>query len=58
MATPAHPDDDRPPAAEELERAAEHRREADLRLSMSERLEALHYLCLQASQIRGAARPD
>jgi hypothetical protein len=41
---------------EELEQAATHRREADLRLSMNERLAALHHLCLQASQIRGAAK--
>ena len=41
---------------EELEQAAAHRREADRTLSMNERLAALHHLCLQASQIRGAAK--
>ena len=53
-AEPARDDD--AAAHDELERAAKHRREADLRLSMNERLAALHYLCLQASQVSGAAK--
>jgi hypothetical protein len=56
MATEARPDDTDRPAAEELQRAAEHRRDAELRQSMNERLAALHHLCLQASQIRGVAK--
>jgi hypothetical protein len=59
MATDLARDAADPAARDELEQAAKLRREADLRLSMSERLAALHHLCLQASQIRGAARkPD
>jgi hypothetical protein len=43
-------------AVEELEHAAEHRREVDRRLSMSERLAALHELCKQVAAIEGTAR--
>lgn len=43
-------------AVEELEQAAHHRLEADRRLSMSERLAALHELCRQAAEIDGTAR--
>ena len=43
-------------AVEELEHAAQHRLDADRRLSMSERLAALHELCKQAAAIDGAAR--
>jgi hypothetical protein len=45
-----------PEAVEELDDAAKHRREADSRLSMSERLAALHELCKQAAKLDGTAR--
>ena len=56
MAIEPVPDDTDAAALEELKGATEHRRQADLRLSMNERLAALHHLCLQASQIAGVAR--
>jgi hypothetical protein len=56
MATEHASDDVDAAALEELERAAAHRREADLKLSMNERLAALHHLCLEASRIRGTAQ--
>jgi hypothetical protein len=57
MATESARDDPDAAALRELERSAAHRRAADLKLSMNERLAALHHLCLQMSQIRGVARP-
>jgi hypothetical protein len=41
---------------EELDRARDLRREADMRTTMSERLARLHVLCKQMSAIKGAAR--
>jgi hypothetical protein len=58
MATDPARDAADPAARDALGQAAKHRREADLRLSMSERLAALRHLCLQASQIRGAAKGE
>jgi hypothetical protein len=58
MAPEPAPEDTDADPRDELERAAKHRREADLRLSMSERLAALHELCKQASAIRGVAKPE
>lgn len=43
-------------AVEELKQATRQRLEADRRLSMSERLAALHELCRQAAEIDGTAR--
>jgi hypothetical protein len=40
-------------AVEELAQAARYRLELDRRLSMSERLAALHELCKQAAAIQG-----
>lgn len=40
----------------DLERAARLRREADLALSMSERLARVHQLSKQMSAVKGAAR--
>lgn len=42
--------------SEELDRAREVRRRADLRATMSERLLRVHVLCKQMSAIKGAAR--
>jgi hypothetical protein len=42
-------------AVEELAQAARYRLELDRRLSMSERLAALHELCKQAAAIQGTA---
>jgi len=42
--------------ASELDRARTVRREADLRATMSQRLERVHVLCKQMSAIKGAAR--
>jgi len=39
----------------DLQRAGEARIEADRRISMSERLERLHALCLQLGTIKGVA---
>jgi hypothetical protein len=43
-------------AVEELDQAAKYRLEVDRRLSMNERLAALHDLCKQAAAIQGTAR--
>jgi hypothetical protein len=43
-------------AVKELEQAAEHRLDLDRRLSMSDRLAALHELCKQVAAIDGTAR--
>jgi hypothetical protein len=56
MATERSPEAIDAAARDERQRAAQHRREVDLKLSMSERLAALHHLCLQAAQVRGAAK--
>lgn len=40
----------------DFDRAAAVRREADLSLSMSERLARVHALCKQMNAIKGAAR--
>ncbi|HEX6152012.1 MAG TPA: hypothetical protein VFZ19_00685 [Solirubrobacterales bacterium] len=42
--------------SEELDRTRQVRREADLRVPMSERLARMHVLCKQMSAIKGAAR--
>lgn len=42
--------------AQELDRARAVRREAELRVTMSERLARMHVLCKQMSAIKGAAR--
>lgn len=42
-------------AVEELAQAARYRLELDRRLSMSERLAALHELCKQTAAIQGTA---
>jgi hypothetical protein len=56
MATERRRKDEDAIARAELERAAKHRRDADMELSMNERLAALHHLCLQAGEIRGVAK--
>jgi hypothetical protein len=56
MSTKPVREDSTAPAGGDLEEATKHRRDADLRLSMNERLAALHHLCVQASQIGGAAK--
>jgi hypothetical protein len=43
-------------APPELDAAARHRREAERRMSMSERLAALHELCKQLTAVDGVAR--
>lgn len=40
----------------DLDRAAAKRREGDIALPMNERLARLHALCLQMSEVKGAAR--
>jgi hypothetical protein len=45
-------------AVEDLDQAAKHRLEVDRRLSMSERLAALHELCKQAAAGRAQDRAD
>lgn len=50
-------DANQPSSNADLERAARLRRERDMQLSMSERLEKLHELCLQVTSIAGVAKP-
>jgi len=50
---PQHPSDD---PDSELADVAQHRLEADRALSMSQRLARVHELCLQMTQLAGAAR--
>jgi hypothetical protein len=42
--------------SDELAAAAQHRRDAERRMSMSERLAALHNLCKQLSAMDGVAK--
>jgi hypothetical protein len=44
-------------AVDELDAAAEYRRQADKEMSMSERLAALHELCKQLAAVDGTAKP-